>query len=56
MTEENLHLLENFYQQYNMPVKPLLAEIEAVYEKFPLALYNEIRAIVDVFKNIFMNR
>lgn len=47
MTEENLHLLEKLYQQYNIPVKPLLAEIEAVYEKFPLALYNEIRAMND---------
>lgn len=47
MTEENLRLLEKLYQQYNIPVKPLLAEIEAVYEKFPLALYNEIRAMND---------
>lgn len=47
MTEENLHLLEKLYQQYNNPIKPLLAEIEAVYEKFPLALYNEIRAMND---------
>lgn len=47
MTEENLGLLEKLYQQYNIPVKPLLAEIEAVYEKFPLALYNEIRAMND---------
>lgn len=47
MTEENLRLLEKLYQQYNNPVKPLLAEIEAVYEKFPLALYNEIRAMND---------
>lgn len=47
MTKENLHLLEKLYQQYNIPVKPLLAEIEAIYEKFPLALYNEIRAMND---------
>lgn len=47
MTEENLRLLENLYQQYKNPVKPLIAEIEAVYEKFPLALYNEIRAMND---------
>ncbi|MBD5408500.1 MAG: hypothetical protein HDR54_03780 [Treponema sp.] len=47
MTKENLRLLENLYQQYKNPVKPLLAEIEAVYEKFPLALYNEIRAMND---------
>ena len=47
MTEENLRSLEKLYQQYNVPVKPLLAEIEAVYEKFPLALYNEIRAMND---------
>lgn len=47
MTEENLRLLKELYQQYNDPVKPLLAEIEAIYEKFPLALYNEIRAMND---------
>ena len=47
MTEENLHLLEELYRQYINPVKPLLAEIEAVYEKFPLPLYNEIRAMND---------
>ena len=47
MTEENLRLLKKLYQQYNDPVKPLLAEIEAIYEKFPLALYNEIRAMND---------
>ena len=35
MTEENLRLLKKLYQQYNNPIKPLLAEIEAVYEKFP---------------------
>ena len=47
MTEENLRLLEKIYQQYKDPVKPLLAEIEAVYEKFPLPIYNEIRALND---------
>lgn len=47
MTEENQHSLEKLYQQYIDPIKPLLAEIEAVYEKFPLALYNEIRAMND---------
>lgn len=47
MTDENQNLLEKLYQQYNDPIKPLLAEIEALYEKFPLALYNEIRALND---------
>lgn len=47
MTEENLCSLKKLYEQYNNPVKPLLAEIEAEYEKFPLALYNEIRALND---------
>lgn len=47
MTEENLHLLEKMYLRYKDPVKPLLAEIEAVYEKFPLPIYNEIRAMND---------
>jgi hypothetical protein len=42
------------YQQYSIPVKPLLAEIEAVYEKFPLALYNEIRAMNDHVARAFM--
>ena len=54
MTEENLRLLEKLYQQYSDPVKPLLAEIEAVYEKFPLALYNEIRAMNDHVARAFM--
>lgn len=54
MTEENLHLLENLYQQYKNPIKPLLAEIEAVYEKFPLPLFNEIRAMNDHIARAFV--
>lgn len=54
MTEENLRLLEKLYQQYKIPVKPLLAEIETVYEKFPLALYNEIRAMNDHVARAFL--
>lgn len=47
MTEENQYLLEKVYLKYKDPIKPLLAEIEAVYEKFSLPLYNEIRAMND---------
>ena len=47
MTKENQDLLENLYRHYKEPVKPLLAEIEALYERFPLAIYNEIRAMND---------
>lgn len=47
MTNENQELLKNLYNQYMDPVKPLLAEIEAIYEKFPIALFNEIRALND---------
>lgn len=56
MTDENQLLLEKLYQQYNDPIKPLLAEIEAVYEKFPLALYNEIRAMNDHVARAFTTK
>lgn len=54
MTEENLRLLEDVYKQYINPIKPLLAEIEALYEKFPLQLYNEIRALNDHVARAFV--
>lgn len=47
MTEKNQALLEKLYQQYINPVKPLIAEIESLYEAFPLPIHNEIRALND---------
>ena len=54
MTKENLRLLEDVYKAYINPIKPLLAEIEALYEKFPLQLYNEIRALHDHLARAFI--
>lgn len=54
MTEENQRLLKEVYLKYKDPIKPLLAEIEAVYEKFPLPLYNEIRAMNDHVARAFL--
>lgn len=35
------------YQDYNTVIKPLIAEVEARTEQFPLPLFNEIRALHD---------
>jgi len=35
------------YQTYNEVIKPLIAEIEVRYEKFPTPIFNEIRAFND---------
>jgi len=35
------------YRDYNTVIKPLIAEIEARMEQFPLPLFNEIRALHD---------
>ena len=35
------------YQDYNLVIKPLIAEVEARTEQFPLPLFNEIRALHD---------
>ena len=35
------------YRTYNEVIKPLIAEIEVRYEKFPIPVFNEIRAFND---------
>ena len=35
------------YKDYNSVIKPLIAEVEARTEQFPLPLFNEIRALHD---------
>lgn len=46
---EALYIRESaiLFQQYREVVKPLLALVEAVYEKFPIPVYNEVRAFTD---------
>ena len=46
---EALYLAESgaLLQQYREVVKPLLALVEAEYERFPIPVYNEVRSFVD---------
>ena len=39
--------LTKIYQSYNNTIKPLIADVEARYQKFPDSLFNEIRALHD---------
>lgn len=39
--------IQELYREYNTIIKPLIAEIEARIEHFPLPLFNEIRALHD---------
>lgn len=39
--------IKNLYKVYNTVIKPLIAEVEARTEQFPLPLFNEIRALHD---------
>lgn len=47
MTEEASKRIAECYVQYCEVIKPLIARIEAYSEKFPLPLFNEIRAFTD---------
>ena len=44
---ENNVRITALYQEYNTVIKPLIAEVEARTEQFPLPLFNEIRALHD---------
>ena len=44
--ETNMRIIA-LYQSYNTVIKPLIAEVEARTEQFPLPLFNEIRALHD---------
>lgn len=44
---ESNHRVIALYRDYNMVIKPLIAEVEARTEQFPLPLFNEIRALHD---------
>lgn len=39
--------IQHLYRAYNTVIKPLIAEVEARTEQFPLPLFNEIRALHD---------
>lgn len=45
--EELLDSFRDVFGLYREVVKPLLAEVEACYEKFPIPLYNESRSFCD---------
>ena len=42
-----MEALRTIYQDYNKVIKPLIADVEERTEKFPLPLFNEIRALHD---------
>lgn len=44
--EDNKRIIA-LYHDYNLVIKPLIAEVEARTEQFPLPLFNEIRALHD---------
>lgn len=44
------------YKEYNMVIKPLIAELEARTEQFPLPLFNEIRALHDHIARCYSER
>lgn len=44
--EDDMRIIA-LYQDYNTIIKPLIAEVEARTEQFPLPLFNEIRALHD---------
>lgn len=47
MNAEQQKKYTQLYHDYLYAIKPLIAEIEAVYEKFPISILNEIRAFHD---------
>lgn len=44
------------FKEYNMVIKPLIAELEARTEHFPLPLFNEIRALHDHIARCYSER
>lgn len=50
--EDNKRIIA-LYRDYNMVIKPLIAEEEARTEQFPLPLFNEIRALHDHIARCF---
>lgn len=44
---EDADKIKELYRDYNVVIKPLIAEVEARIEQFPLPLFNEIRALHD---------
>jgi hypothetical protein len=46
---------KNIYDTYNGTIKELLADIESRYQKFPIIIYNEIRAVFDHIARCYNN-
>lgn len=55
MTEESYGKIAECYVQYCEIIKPLIARIEALSERIPLPLFNEIRAFNDHIARCFFN-
>lgn len=47
ISEAQVKRIEEIYSNYRITVKPLIATIEATYERFPIQIFNEIRALFD---------
>lgn len=48
--------LTEIYDEYRNVVKPLIAEVESLYEEFPLPIHNEVRALHDHISRCFESR
>lgn len=53
LTKEHLENIQQLYDKYLKIIKPLIAEIEALYEEFPITILNEIRAYNDHIARCF---
>ncbi|MCM1254506.1 MAG: hypothetical protein NC221_00085 [Duncaniella sp.] len=55
MTVRNQEAISDCYVQYCAVIKPLIARIEALSEKIPLSIFNEIRAFNDHIARCYYN-
>jgi len=51
---EQERLLSELYQEYNSVIKPLIIQIESLYESFPLQIHNELRSFNDHVARCFL--
>lgn len=54
MKEQHRLKFSQLYNEYLYVIKPLIAEIEALYEQFPIGILNEIRAFNDHVARCFI--
>lgn len=56
MKEREFSLLSELYVEYNQTLKPLIATVESLYEKFPTPIFNEIRSFNDHIARCFREK